>query len=386
MISLKNFKKIFYIIFSGKIKLNKIKKKKILIFDKMTLRESYKFFKLSQYTFLHTRHEEYNFFVIMNMLTKFKFSKKSYVESYIRLVDPKIVISSNEHDTIFYKLKKIFPNVNFCMVQNGSRSKNFDNFDNLKKNKGNFEIDYFFVFNRYLAKEYKKFIKFKTCITGSLKNNCFKIKNERKFKNSLLFISQFKFSGFDINKNSITKKLYPTNDKSFWIENIILPYIEDYCKKNNYKFSILGRYDKSEKYSFYEKNYFKRLLNHKFKFYSKDKYNYKIIDKYDTILAINSTLGHEALSRKRKVIYICGRKVNNKLVTEFLWPKKNPKRGNFFTHSIDRKSIEKVLKNNLPLNYKEWFKKNQHYIKDYMPFDYKNKIFKNKIKQILRRS
>ena len=66
------------------------------------------------------------------------------------------------------------------MVQNGTRSKNFDIFDSLKKENKKLFIDHFFLFDELIAKEYKKYINFKTHVVGSFRSNCVRINNRIK--------------------------------------------------------------------------------------------------------------------------------------------------------------------------------------------------------------
>tara|TARA_X000001036_G_scaffold413712_1_gene428271 strand:- start:24117 stop:25268 length:1152 start_codon:yes stop_codon:yes gene_type:complete len=375
-------KRLIEVLIKAKFKFNFIKKKKILIYDKLTLREVYKNLNQKDIDFIYTRNEEFNIFVILKTILRFKFDKKSYLKQMISFHNPKIVLTSSEHDLFFYTLKKYFPKVKFCMVQNGSRSKNFDNFDQLKRNREKYEIDYFFLFNKYISKEYKKYIKFKPVIIGSIKNNQNKINKKVQYKRSVLFISQFK-PNYVANLNNKKILLTVENDSSFWIENKILPIIKNFCSTNKITFGVLGRYSNKENLFHIEKNYYKKIIKTKFNMHSQNNSNYKNIDKYENILSIDSTLGHETIPRKRKIMFITARKINNQLVSNAMWPKKIKSNSNFFTNKIDTLSIENLLKKNVFLNYKKWEKKNKSFIFDYMPFDFKNKIYQNAINKIL---
>ena len=66
-----------------------------------------------------------------------------------------------------------------------------------------------------------------------------------------------------------------------------------------------------------------------------------------------------------------------------MWPKKMKSKSSFTTNKTDSHSIENLLKKNLFLNYKKWEKKNKSFISNYMPFDFKNKIYQNIINKII---
>ena len=57
--NLKKIKKIIQVLIKTKIKFNFIKKKKILIYDKMTVYEVYKNLNQRDFDFIHTRNEEF---------------------------------------------------------------------------------------------------------------------------------------------------------------------------------------------------------------------------------------------------------------------------------------------------------------------------------------
>ena len=49
----------------------------------------------------------------------------NYYIEYIKICNPKILITFIDNNLIFYKLKKYFPNIYFISVQNGIRTKYF---------------------------------------------------------------------------------------------------------------------------------------------------------------------------------------------------------------------------------------------------------------------
>ena len=86
-------KRIFKIFFKTKIKFKKLEKKEILFFDISHVDIIVNQFKLKNHHILHTRDEEYNFWILMSMIIKLKFNKVNYYRAYISEISPKVVIT-----------------------------------------------------------------------------------------------------------------------------------------------------------------------------------------------------------------------------------------------------------------------------------------------------
>ena len=57
----------------------------------------------------------------------------SYIENYIKLSKPKLVVTFCDNDERFLNLKNKFVNLKTIFIQNGWRSNYLDIFENLKK-------------------------------------------------------------------------------------------------------------------------------------------------------------------------------------------------------------------------------------------------------------
>lgn len=167
------------------------KKKKILIFDRVSLDFLDFIFKKGSYEVLDVRYEFINFFAIINIfkiiltnpfsILELKNYKQLYILSYIKLVSPKLVITSIDNNIFFYRLKKFFNKICFISVQNGTRDSLF--FKKLSKYKKNsLEVDFFFTLNENIIYFLKKKIKSKYISVGNLKNNEYNKKKKTKKK------------------------------------------------------------------------------------------------------------------------------------------------------------------------------------------------------------
>jgi surface carbohydrate biosynthesis protein len=382
-----NLRRMLGIFFKSKINFTFPKKKEIVLYDRFSsyLLENFHQDKL-KYIILPTRSETFNFYALLLMLLNLKINREEYIKSFIYLFRPKLIISSSEHDLFFYKLKKYFPHIEFVMVQNGARSKNYDFFDLLKKEKflnSKLEIDYFFVFSKYYAEELKKFIKFKSKILGSFKCNNIPIKKFNVNKKSVIFISAFK-KQFKVNNKIIPANCSSKLSNNYYVEKFIVPILFEFCKKNNYKFKILLRNTKEKSKD--EISFFLNLVKNNKNcliYKSLNKSSYEIIDNFENIVFIDSTLGFEAIARGKKVVSIFSRKFENNWLGDFLWPKNGPKSSNFFTFSNNKNEIIKIFRNNFNLPNNHWININKNYIRDLIVYQKNNRDFYSLLNKIL---
>lgn len=320
-----------------------------------------------------------NIFMLILTLLKFRFSFFEYCKTYIKILNPKIIITRTDNDINFYKLKYFFPDVKFISVQNGYRFQGRDWFQDLEKNykktKKKLTTDYLFCFNKYYADYLNKYVSFIPIIIGSYKNNFEKLKKNVTNKKDLLFISQ-------INP-------YRNDFKKFYsLEKKILPIISLYCKKKKLKLFILPRRSAAEANYIKELAFYKSLPNFTFNFINRKKKDnvYQILDRFLNILTVDSTLGYEALRRRKKVFFFHLRKfsLNGRIMEDkFAWPKENKANKNFFIKKIDKDSIFKFLSLNIKIKYSEWLKRNKFSFSDVIHYDNQNTKLKKLIKNLL---
>ena len=373
-----NLKKILSYIFYSKKKLAKPEHKKILIYDKGGSSVILHTLPKNSAEVLCINGEEINLYILFNVI----FSKiflifqpkkiwKTYIETYINQIDPKIIITFVDNNSFFYTLKNKFPKIKFIAIQNGYRFFKDDIFGVLKHhtNKNNsLKCDYIFCFNKYVAKLYEKHISCKTIKIGSFRNNLTKIKKNRR--KSLLFISSY-----GLNSSSIEKK--------------IIPIISNYCKKHNIKLLILGRGSNINEVKFYnslnQNKDFQYITNvwdgtnlHK---------SYTLLDQANTVISLNATLGYESLGRGVKTIFINlnDRKLNCQSYLTFAWPLKSKNNGPFWLGVFNKKKIIEVLNSVYKMRQEEWRKKIAPKVKDLMNYNYGNKIFLNKINNLINK-
>ena len=345
--------------------------------------------KKIDYTILSARFEKFNFFIFFTSIIiflRFKINYKDFYKNYliqfIKVSNPKIIITFIDNDFFFYSLKKEFPEICFICIQNGL-SANKINIDDFKKFK---KIDYFFCISEIFARFYQKNIAENTHVIGSLKcneysKNNFKIKDKKK----LIFISSYS----DFKNYKFFNKQIP-HTKFYKPESMLLPIIFSFCLKQKINLSILLKTNKIEK----EKNFYLTILkkqlslnNHKYlKFYNsnKKKLSYEIIKKFNLVTSIDSVLGLEAISLNIKSLFFTIRGINfNNKTFAFGWPQKIKKNGFCWLSSVSKKKVNYILKKNLNSTFNKWkteaFENN---FKKIIFYDYKNKNTKKLVNDI----
>ena len=381
---IKFLKKIYIFIKSEKLFFPP-KNKKILVFDGNNNPFEHYILK-NDMEVLFTRGEKINLFILLKCLLKNKLDVNNYLKEYIKYVNPKLILTFIDNSRIFYSIHKI-ANCKTAFVQNGIRSEWSDIFSEKsvvqKKNLNKFRVDYMFVFNNTIGKLYNSFISGKYITIGSFNNNIRK-KNKAKKKKEILLISTYR----DYNLNRIIDK----NKNVTWGEftkndHFFIKWLNEFAEKDGIKINILGRYSiKKTKMEFeYFKKFFKKKnFNYISNYAGRD--TYKIVDGYEYIFTIDSTLGIESFARGIRTGFFANRPNRHPIVTrKFGWMEKLRNNGPFWTHLNNKKQLKRIYNTVVNIDYSKWKKVSKKYEKKIMPFDEKNKIFNKIIKKIVNK-
>ena len=377
--------KLIKILFSRRFVFKKPKKKKILIYDSAGVEVLLNFFRKKEVEILNNRFE-INFYVLFLMILKFQFSFDIYKKIYCQLVKPKIIITFIDNKISFFKFKKLYPFAKTIFIQNGTRdNKTTDVFYLLKKfyiNNKSLHVDHMFCFGTGVAREYKKYIKGKATVIGSIKNNMFlyKVKKEKKIKKTISFISQYRPNYEKSNNLAVINKESFLVKDFYSTERILLPMLNNYCKKNKYKLKVIGCSTETEK----EKLFYRSIMkNNNFQFLSKIKNNisncYKKICNSDILVFVDSTLGYEALSRGIKTVTFHARHPNKHV---FGWPTQKKKRGPYWTNQLSLTELNRLMNFITTVKKKNWEKTLKTTLKSSIIFDKNNEKLKRNLNKI----
>ena len=365
-------KKIIKLILNRNIIFYPPKKTNILLFD-TNLQESINKFYNGDFEVLHVRYEKINFFILFSAIIKFGFKNLStnYILTFIRSVNPKVLLTFNDLNPKFYLIKrKIDPKITTIALQQSFRDKN--DFNNFKLKKNFYNVDYLFVFSNFFKNYYvKKISAKKIIISGSFINNFYSIR--RKKNSNILFISQYKEYLNDIKYYNHEKKL--------------LKFLVEYSKKNKINYKVNIRLQTSNnKNDKLNKKISKKIYINKFEFlkkndviisnnaYQTQKKNttYDYLNNFNNIITIDSSIGLEALARRQKIISFP------------LNPNFGSKKDFFLSKKLNYKNFCFLL--NLIISMKEDdFHKKSKKSKLMISFDKDNKHLKNLILRLLNK-
>ena len=353
------------------------KQKEIALFDASGLKEARGILKKGKYEIIYCRKEIINIFVLVKsiLIKKNLFKKIDYYNQYLREINPKIIITFNDNNDLFYMIDK--DKIHSIAVQNGSRSYHNDILKKLKLIKKKYTIDNYFVFNNSFKKELSKFIDTKFEILGSPLNNNFK-KKEYNFENTALYLSPFSYSTYSQFKNN-KKKFYQFYER----EINFIKKINIELKKKNIRLFILGKWksklEKSLEKKFYNLSGIKFIENYK------DRKTFDIASKFEILVGSSeSTLTYEMLAREKKII-VLNRDYNHYpfITKKFGYFSNLSSEGSFWTSSGNIKKFMKlftIIRKKSKSEWKNILKKNKDYTCEY---NFLNKKLKTHIKSIL---
>ena len=83
----------------------KISKKKFLLIDGNS-HPFLKYYKKKDFNILHRRGEKINIRILLKCILDFKISTLNYFKFFIKLAQPKLILTAFDYHPIFYKLSK----------------------------------------------------------------------------------------------------------------------------------------------------------------------------------------------------------------------------------------------------------------------------------------
>ncbi len=377
----------FLTLIKSKWYFNKPIKSEYIIYDSIAKDTIKKCFQNKKFFILSSRFEEfYLFFLFKNLFSlKFKNIYLNYHISLIKFINPKYIITFIDNNISFYNLKKYFPSIKFICIQNGNRL-SLGNFGDNKKQvtdliKKKFSVDTYFVQDNFSKSFLSRYIKSNYHVIGSFKNNMVKLQKANKNKD-ILYISQWR----NTKSVFINGKYYPYK---IWnkTEIDLLKKLINYSKERKIFLNIkLTSKDKNE-IKFYNSLLKNSLKAFKYIKYSENlKKNYSILDKYNLVVTVDSTLGFESMMRGIKTVFYSTRyedlKISKKITPNYIGnflKNKNNKNGFYIDLPVSNEVFYEFMDANFKSSYNNWYKRNYKNINNFLFFDYGNK----KLKKIL---
>ena len=359
----------------------------ILVYDYESLEALMPYVNKYSHSVMAVRGESINLYcAILSILTLDFWTTSAfsaYINKYISLVSPKVVITFIDNDVRFYEISSNFPFIKTIFVQNGRRAISSDVFATLSHDK-KYHVDYMLVFNKSVGELYSSFISGTVIPIGSIKNNSVIISNNIE-KNTVLFISSLSTHS-NSDKPLLTKSngYKPDQVTINAIDKLIVEFLDDWCAQNQKTFKILGRsFDlESDEYFFYLNclNKCKWSYIPRQEIYS----SYHQLNMAEIVVFIDSTLGYEALSRRKKTAaFICRANFLNLPSERFGWPAKKDETGPFWTHESDVKVFKKIMDFLNNMDNTGWNSILNEHSSGLMYFDQDNLELQNLLKNLL---
>ena len=336
---------------------------------------------------IYAPNEKINLFILLKTLLTFKFNnlKKNYIENYITFVKPKYIINAVDNNYFFYELYFFLKkkNITSIVIQNGMRTILGDIFSEFENKKNlNLGCDFILTMNKEIGNLFLNYLNAKNLSLGSIKNNNIKIK-ETKIKKSLVFISQFNEEIIQKGFNDFFQNKYFSGEQFYQAEKIVIKFLINFCKKNNFNFSIISTGGDIEK----EYNFFSSIISKNYKFEILKKIDnmssYKYTDKAEYTAFIESTLGYESLARKNKIMgfSIRGNFLGMNKGHSFAWPCEEISEGPSWTSKNDINEFARIEKFALSSTQKDWDEIYSRYSDKIMLYDDNNKLIKDLFKK-----
>ena len=383
-----NFINLIPFLFSKKV-FKSPEEKDILIYDAISSDKINIALRDLESNIFSSRGEVLNIYILVRtfIVNSGKVSFFKYLTEYIKITKTKVIISYLGLDKKLIKLKKYNPNIKIIAIQNGLLTKEELNYyaDNMDA------ISSLFVFSNDYKNFFKKKEHTKIFSHGSLINNQYIVKknaNEvlsKKDSNNIYFISQIREVYLRNKKNS---HFFISKSKIYWkdfykAEQFFLPFLKKFCDEHNYNLNILGCFENN---ILLEKNYFEEIIGNKIIYHQKDlkSFHYENVLRKDNFVSIDSALGYEILSRKKKICLfpIRGNFINT-IERKFGWPNTYSDIDEFWCNILNTKIFSNILENMMNTDKEVWNNMISKKAENAMSLDLNNEKFYNIVKHHL---
>ena len=334
--------------------------------------------------------ERPNVFVLLRMLFHKKKGLVGYLNAYISLVNPKVVLTFIDNDITFYRLKEGFPKVAFVSIQNGLRNDfaRADNFGFLSQldavaNDERLSATTICTFGDATGEQYSKYINAKTSTIGSLKNNLYENQSKEK-QFDITFISQHPPSSIGTEPGRVYFGHSSVSFESYYrIEFEVVKFLGEYCQQHNLRLAVSG---KRESGFGTERDFYLGALGpNPAVFIPRDSNfsTYNTLSATEIIVTIDSTVGYEFLSRGQRVAFFSSRinSANSNLAstirdTNFGFPLELEDCGPFWSNIGGAPEYERILDHLRAVADEEWATEIAPYNESLMAYQPGNPVFK----------
>ena len=355
-------------------KLNRPSKCDVVIFDSFAIQGITPLLANHSYSIFENRRSIIHVWALAHMLLRLRFSWLAYCVSYLRLCNPRVVITGIDSNPLFYKLKHELPDTRFIAVQNGLRGtgspRKGGDFWSALSAFGTQKpfVDVVATFGAEHSRQYSRHITCEAVAIGSSRSNSILVRRASTANQILqiAFISNFSGVPYEdvfpdgtapATSMYLGEEPIPAS-RYFAIDARIAASVSRVCQQNNWDFNIVGRRDRSFPH---ERIFFAdACAGSKFNFLEKqsETWSYEYLDGVDLIVTIDSTLGYEMVARGAKVLFVSARasqfESEHGAQFSFGFPGQYSDNGAFWTTSLEQADIEQLMHSILALDDDVW--------------------------------
>ena len=311
---------------------------------------------------LHVRNEKINIWIILKAIFKKGNWANAYIDCFIEQVRPRLVITTIDNNTTFYKISKRHPNIKTLFLQNGTRTYYSDIFEILEKINSDtlsaFYVDYMLTFGSAVGERYSRYLKGSVLPTGSIKNNFAQKRNSTQ-PGVIAFISIWRL-GFDGRSGAF----YGDNFFSYediWTRptTLVIQCLMHYARENDKRLMIIPRCSTPEILK-KEKDYYRKMMGGiepKFLAAPESYSSYQAVDSAEIVVSTDSTLGYESIARGKKTAILPIRSILLGLPDKaYGWPVDYQNEGPFWTNKPDSDIFIRILDYLFEVSDEQWKK------------------------------
>jgi len=332
--------------------------------------------------------------VLLHTIIRFRLNREGYLRSYLALVKPRVVITNEDNDLLFYRIPDLVPDCTTIAIQNGRR----DNF-------AHHESGGFFEMLRHLRETRPVSVSvlctFGTAVAplyrdalgtggigslipiGSLRNNAVAPSTTSGLQR-LVYVSSM--PNFDLGMNPLATDVFafyhgkPISPRGYWsVESHLVREAAAFAAKTNRKFVIIGK--RASRHPGEFRHYKEILQEYEWEFIpaTTQATGYQAIFDNDVIVSADSTLAYELFGRGLRVAFIGARLTSAGLTQyrdcDFGFPLSLPRTGPFWTNETSTTEIHRVLQFSADSTRAEWMNASESHREQLMLFDPGNGIF-----------
>ena len=314
------------------------------------------------YVLLPTRQERvYLYPLALATLGSLLFGKSlydSYVDSFLRIVKPSVIVTSVDNDTRFYALSVRHPHIKTIMIQNGRRTRNKGVFSKLELDTQR-KVDYMLLHSEPVSELYGSLIQ-GTCINiGSLRANKYQEFNAQPLPRTVICISNWGRKNSDSDYYCTSEKGELVSHQVFYKANkILFDHCRKWCTLNGYNLLLLSSQRKNSRHLDEEREFF-GLDNSSgiatFYVSGSSEETYGLIKRSTLNIGVDSTLLYESLAYGLKTVFF---QVRGELLGwpdwNFGWPLNVEKEGSYWTSTTTYKRFSELVESMIETDSLTW--------------------------------